>query len=189
MSPSRLDPRNDANAATRPVPPAREPLATRLGFEAPARGRQLAAALGLALVSGCAHAPSWIEPPPPDAPPDALVVRLIFGEGADLDLYVTGPSQETVYYANAEARDGGRLDGDERCDAPAPRVETVLYAEAEAGSYRVGIDFPESCEGDQDPVPYVVQWRAPGAGPGRLEGVGRFGRFDSRVIEIPVTPR
>jgi hypothetical protein len=88
--------------------------------------------------------------------PGTVRVRLAFPQSADLDLYVTGPTHETVYFANTPARTGGELERDLRCDAPAPRVEVVTFAAATAGPYRVGVDFPEHCEGAGDPVSFVV---------------------------------
>lgn len=113
-------------------------------------------------------------------------MSLVFGPDADLDLYVTGPSEETVYYANTPARDRGHLDADRRCDAPAPRIETISFPAAVAGRYRVGIDYPEDCDDGRRNVPYQLVWHAPGAEPRGQDGVARFGRFDSRVVEIDV---
>jgi len=95
-------------------------------------------------------------PSPASAPPGALRVRLAFGAAADLDLYVTDPLQETVYFANSPSRAGGRLDRDSRCQDPAPRVETVVFAEPRPGVYRVGVDFPEHCDGAHEPVAFAV---------------------------------
>ena len=39
---------------------------------------------------------------------------LAFGEAADLDLFVTGPRQETVYFANTPTAVGGELEVDAR---------------------------------------------------------------------------
>ena len=46
-----------------------------------------------------------------------LLLRLAFGAEADLDLYVTDPQLETLYYANTPVRSGGELLEDQRCDA------------------------------------------------------------------------
>ncbi len=84
-------------------------------------------------------------------------VRLAFGARADLDLYVTDPTEEAVYFANSPSRSGGTLEGDMRCDDPAPRVETVTFDAALPGRYRVGVDFPpETCDGVAAPVAFVV---------------------------------
>lgn len=73
-------------------------------------------------------------------------MRLLFGASADLDLYVTGPQLETVYFANTPTRIGGTLDRDVRCEeGGGTRVETVTFPSAPPGRYRVGVDFPERC--------------------------------------------
>ncbi|MGE3464932.1 MAG: hypothetical protein AB7I04_23750, partial [Pseudomonadales bacterium] len=57
----------------------------------------------------------------PVAAPDGLVVRLMFDEHVDLDLYVTDPLLETVYFARHDSRTGGRIVSDVRCDTSGPR--------------------------------------------------------------------
>jgi hypothetical protein len=89
-------------------------------------------------------------------PPGALVVRLAFGAGADLDLYVTDTQRETVYFANSPSRSGGRLDRDRTCADAAPRVETVIFEHPAPGHYRVGVDYPKSCDGHDDPALYTL---------------------------------
>jgi hypothetical protein len=120
-----------------------------------------------------------------DAPalePGELRVRLVFGDGADLDLYVTDPRQETVYFANNPTRSGGSLEVDVRCGAPAPRVETVTFRPALRGRYRVGVDFPERCgERAADLVPYVVTLEHVGV---RREQRGAIGLREFRPIVI-----
>jgi hypothetical protein len=81
------------------------------------------------------------------APPGALVVRLAFGAGADLDLYVSDPLLETVYFANTPTAAGGALDADRACDDAPPRVETVVFARPPRGRYRIGVDHHEPCRG------------------------------------------
>lgn len=77
----------------------------------------------------------------------ALRVLLAFGPGADLDLYVTDPLQETVYFANSPSAAGGRLEADLHCgsEPPGDRIEQVRFAEPRSGPYRVGVDYPKSC--------------------------------------------
>lgn len=91
--------------------------------------------------------------------PGSARVRLAFGAGADLDLYVTGPDHETVYFANTPSRAGGALERDLRCDAASPRIEVVKFDRAPPGAYRVGVDFPERC-GRADAVAFVVVFEA-----------------------------
>lgn len=150
-----------ACAATPPPAPAPEVLA--------AQAEALAARLAAA-------------PPPP---PGALRVRLAFGPEADLDLYVTDPLQETVYFANNPSRSGGRLLADVRCDTKERREETVIFDRPASGVYRVGVDFPEACGKALDPVPFVVVLEAGGK---RWErrGTIRLGSFEYVVLETAV---
>ena len=95
----------------------------------------------------------------PRAESGSVQVRLAFGPGVDLDLYVSDPLQETVYYANTPSESGGHLDGDRRCDSETgsePRVETILFPAAPAGRYRVGVDYARRCDPDADVAPFAV---------------------------------
>ena len=103
-----------------------------------------------------------LEAMPHAAAPDAVVVRLAFGAAADLDLFVSDPRHETVYFANKRARSGGRLAADLRCDAPAPRIETVRFENALPGRYRIGIDHPVACSDDPAAAVFVVEWPSDG---------------------------
>ena len=92
------------------------------------------------------------------SPSDGVVrVRLAFGEGADLDLFVSDPRQETVYFANKRSRSGGVLGRDLRCPDPAPRIESVEFEAALAGRYRIGVDYPSACPGFAGEAAYVVE--------------------------------
>lgn len=83
----------------------------------------------------------------PLAPEGTLRVRLAFEAEVDLDLFVSDPLQETVYFANDRSRSGGELDADARCGMPEPRVESVSWSAPPSGRYRVGVDFPRRCDG------------------------------------------
>jgi len=116
-------------------------------------------------------------------PPGALVVRLAFGAGADLDLYVTDAQRETVYFANSPSRSGGRLDRDRTCADAAPRVETVVFEYPASGRYRIGVDYPKSCDGRGDPAAYALLVEREGAKEVR-EGSAAPGRFAPVVLEL-----
>ncbi|MCZ6782532.1 MAG: hypothetical protein O7G30_04395 [Proteobacteria bacterium] len=88
---------------------------------------------------------------------DPLRVRLAFGGAADLDLYVTGPLHETVYFANSPSSTGGVLDVDQRCDAEVPRVETITFPETRPGRYRIGIDYAEACSSEPEALGVVLR--------------------------------
>ena len=90
------------------------------------------------------HAALADSPSPADA--TGLVVRLAFDEAADLDLFVTDPAQESVYFANSPTRSGGTLIDDRKCDNPSPRIEVVNYSDPRPGRYRVGVDFHRRCQ-------------------------------------------
>lgn len=100
----------------------------------------------------------------PLASPGELRVRLAFGADADLDLYVTDPRQETVYFANNPTRSGGALAEDVRCGAPEPHIEVVTFRDPVPGVYRVGVDYPKHCRGRDDTASYVVVVEQPGGG-------------------------
>lgn len=88
---------------------------------------------------------------PPSVPPadrTGLHVFLTWSASVDLDLYVTDPSWETVYFANTPSRTGGRLEQDVRCDRlrkTGPRVESVRFTAPRSGPYRAGVDFIDDC--------------------------------------------
>jgi len=118
-----------------------------------------------------------------------LLVHLAFGTDADLDLYVTGPDEETVYYANTPARNGGALLEDQRCTHDAPRIETVHFpAPLAPGRYRVGVDYPHACGDDPAPAPFALKIEGPDGG-AEERGVARFHVFAPVVLEFDVYDR
>ena len=94
-------------------------------------------------------------------------------------------AHETVYFGNSPSGTGGELLADLRCDALAPRVETVVFAQRRPGAVRVGVDAPERCRKGVRLVPFVVELRA---GERRVlqRGVAVPGRFEVIVLEIEV---
>lgn len=168
-----------------PDPPeARKPEAQHTARRSPVAASLAAGLLALA----CAGTPRPFpepEPPPawnaeleaeaedlarwlaghPIAGDDAIVVRLAFGGRTDLDLYVTGPAKETIYFGNATARTGGALERDERCagDPAAVRAEIIRFDAPQPGSYRIGVDHPGGCDGSTEAVPFAITIDAAGA--------------------------
>jgi hypothetical protein len=167
--------------------------------------RPLAAALAPALLwVACASAPAnpapdlsnsaeaaaleaALESRPATAAPGTVVVRLAFGAGSDLDLFVSDPRSETIYFANKRAASGGRLAEDLRCDAPAPRIEIVRFEPALPGRYRIGIDHPGVCGEKAAPAIFVVEWSTRGQ-THRLRGSVAPLVFDSIVQEFDLPP-
>ncbi len=101
----------------------------------------------------------------------SLSIQLIFGEDADLDLYVTDPLLETVYFAKPGGKSGGRMSADVRCDSKTdaltysttdtsvlrePRIEEIRFDDPLPGRYRIGIDYPRKCEGGQAQAAFAV---------------------------------
>ena len=146
-------------------------------------------ALGLA---GCSDEPAPLPPPSamgehPAAAHDVRV-RLEFGAAADLDLFVTDPMHEEIYFANSLSRLGGVFEADRRCDDSAPRVETVRFSPAPAGRYRVSVDFPIRCRPGIEAAPYRVVVEANGE-ERRVEGTAHFGSLEHIVIEFEAVGR
>lgn len=159
--------------------------------------------LGALVAGGCgsetspAAAPSWtdaargevevLEAQLEAAAPAAageVRVQLAFGAGADLDLYVTGPLQETVYYANTPSAIGGELGEDKRCGHPEPRVETTRFPAHLPGRYRVGVDYAHGC-GQRAPVPFALLIDADGKRV-PLRGLAAYQVFEPIVLEFEV---
>jgi hypothetical protein len=128
--------------------------------------------------------------PPPRGSPRAIVVRLAFATEVDLDLYVTDPLEETVYFANTPSRIGGRLLRDWRCDGAGPRIETVVIDPAPPGRYRIGVDFPERCDGSGDDAAFALRVDGSEGTGGTLTRSGRIspGVFEPIVVEIVHRP-
>lgn len=118
-----------------------------------------------------------------DRPAGALDIRLVFGDAADLDLFVTDPTQETLYFGNDPARNGGRLDLDQRCGSAAPRIETARFEPPRAGRYRVGVSYDRSCRFRRRPASFAIEVEADMLS---LSHAGEIepGRFEAIVLEF-----
>jgi hypothetical protein len=114
----------------------------------------------------------------------ALAVRLAFGAAADLDLYVTDPLGETVYFANTPSHAGGALDADRGCADAAPRVETVVFPHPPSGRYRVGVDYAKSCNGRGDPAGYALMAEREGGAVETRTGAVAAARFEPIALEL-----
>ncbi|HVH19650.1 MAG TPA: hypothetical protein VNF72_15235 [Myxococcota bacterium] len=144
--------------------------------------------LAATLTLGCASDGAPTAPPDVPAAPAAhgsLVVELVFGADADLDLYVSDPGSETAYFANTPVQSGGEHVRDLRCDAEVPRVEVVRWQVPPAGRYRVGVDFPERCKDGIATAPYRIRVDGPD-GRQEISGEARFGHFDPVVLDFEI---
>jgi uncharacterized protein YfaP (DUF2135 family) len=82
----------------------------------------------------------------------AIQVTVGWDTGADIDLYVTDPSGQTLFYNEEHRRSasGGHFDhdarGDCRAEQPSPRVENVYWPEpAPTGSYKLELHYFGPC--------------------------------------------
>jgi hypothetical protein len=143
----------------------------------------------LLLICACAGRPPAAPPAVPPAPADGgLRVTLAWMEPVDLDLYVTDPVGETLYFANNPTRAGARLQRDARCStiaSDASSNEVALIATPAPGRYRIGVDFIDACGGRRDTVPFRV---VVDLGDRRREATGavRLSEFKVIVLEFEV---
>lgn len=127
----------------------------------------MAAGLWCGLFAGCARLASHtsvrqVTPPPAaqlgSAP--GLRVMLMWTAPVDLDLYLTDPTSETVYFGNNPSRSGARLLRDTRCaDFPSndtPAFEVASVSAPTPGHYRIGVDFIDACESKTSSVSFRV---------------------------------
>jgi hypothetical protein len=120
---------------------------------------------------------------------DGLVIKLVFDVAVDLDLYVTDPLLETVYFANHRTQSGGELVADARCSTletvEGIRREEVRFDAPYPGRYRVGVDFPERCDDGREPAGFAVSIAGAGVDQS-LGGTVWLKQFDVVVLEFIV---
>jgi len=149
--------------------------------------------IGVSAGVGCGPKPALGPAPPATAAAvssgTGVRVTLLWSVPVDLDLYVTDPSLETVYFANPRSQTGGRLEQDVTCESIHSRegtlVERAEWAKASKGRYRVGVDFMEPCGSEIDETQFRVVTEVSGK---RQERAARIlkGRFEPVVLEFDV---
>jgi uncharacterized protein YfaP (DUF2135 family) len=154
------------------------------------------ALLGVSVLLGCAAKPSARQLPPAPATAAAPGVRvlLLWSAPVDLDLYVTDPSLETVYFGNPVSQTGGRLERDVTCETVEggangqPLVEEVGWDPPTGGRYRVGVDFIDACGSKTEEAEFRLVTEVWGD---RREHTGtvRKARFQPVVIEFDVSQK
>jgi hypothetical protein len=76
----------------------------------------------------------------------------------DLDLHVTDPAGQTVYYNNKTVASGGSLDRDNQCDDYVNgRPENVFWSAAPTGDYTVVVKWYEACTSGASSMPFTVR--------------------------------
>ncbi len=120
---------------------------------------------GVLIYVGTIPAPGWLPdafprqagggsqavPPSPDEPvlgTGDVQVTLRWNTTADIDLHVTDPSGEEIYFGNRNAASGGQLDVDANggCSVD-PTVENIFWptGQAPGGTYQVSVDYFSEC--------------------------------------------
>jgi hypothetical protein len=88
----------------------------------------------------------------------AIQITLAWATGADLDLYVTDPSGETLSYSNTQISTGGYLDQDARgaCRSTQPNntIENVYWntPQPPRGNYQVTVHYWGECNSNAGPT-------------------------------------
>jgi len=100
--------------------------------------------------------------PTPSMGTGELMVTLTWHSSSpiDLDLWVTDPDGEKIYYRNKASASGGKLDRDNRCDNyENGKSENIYWASSPpAGTYKIDVNWYESCDGaDATSASYKVR--------------------------------
>ncbi len=84
-----------------------------------------------------------------DAVGTSLIVEIAWNDPVDLDIFLTDPPGETVYFANRLAKGGAVMGRESGCAEAAqgdgPYSETIRIPTALSGRYRVSVDFIKDC--------------------------------------------
>ena len=85
----------------------------------------------------------------------SLSVTLSWNGSADLDLHLTDPYGETIYYFHPASASGGALQQDHECAAQ-DQTEVITYPSGQAvsGAYAISIHYFRACN-----VPRDVSWK------------------------------
>jgi len=115
----------------------------------------------------------------------SIQVTLSWNTIDDLDLYVTDPTRQTVFYGNPSVPSGGQLDVDANpaCSNVVPDpVENVFWASTPPrGTYLIEVRLYQRCIQSTDPIPFTVTVRQRGNVERTFSGLatspGLAGRF------------
>jgi uncharacterized protein YfaP (DUF2135 family) len=154
------------------------------------------ALLGFFVLLGCAAKPPVQRLPSalPTAAAPGVRVSLLWSAPVDLDLYVTDPSLETVYFGNPVSGTGGRLERDVTCGTleggakGQSLVEAVGWDSPTRGRYRVGVDFIDACGSKIEEAEFRVVTEVWGNRREQTATVRRA-HFQSVVIEFDVSQK
>ena len=147
----------------------------------------MAASLALVLGACARQAPPSVRSGAPEAPRPGVTVTLRWTAPVDLDLYVTDPVLETVYFANPRTASGGILEHDARCAGrqPGEQAERARWTDPPPGKYRVGVDFPEACASRMSEAPWAMTVEVDGRRQ-EITGRARVAEREPLVLEFTV---
>ena len=95
---------------------------------------------------------------------EEMVLELVWQVPVDLDLFVTGPEGETIYFGNRMARLGHQMIAESDCTAAseteAPYIERAQIPIAYSGTYRASIDFIKHCGAGESAVKAALKLMA-----------------------------
>lgn len=86
-------------------------------------------------------------------------ITLTWHSSIDLDLHVTDPNSEEIYYSHMQSASGGQLDRDNRCSGfEMGRPENIYWPAGGAprGQYKVTVVYYNSCA-NSGPTPWTVR--------------------------------
>jgi hypothetical protein len=154
--------------------------------------RPCLALLAAALATACgARSDPLPVPPAAPAPPAGagLHVWLAWSTPVDLDLYLTDPAWESLYFAHTPTRAGAELRRDVRCDT-LPRsgaaFEDAVVASPSPGPYRIGVHFIDACGSGIERSAYRLVVDVDGARE-ETTGVVARERFEVVAFEFELT--
>jgi hypothetical protein len=91
-----------------------------------------------------------------------IQVTLRWATTDDLDLYVTDPEGQIVYYGNPSIPSGGRLDVDANAgcgESNSSPIENVFWppSQAPTGNYQIKVELYSRCNPGSAPIPFEVR--------------------------------
>ena len=91
-----------------------------------------------------------------------IQVTLSWATADDLDLAVTDPSGQTVFFANAQVPSGGQLDLDSNagCEGTTQTpIENIFWppSEASQGDYNIEVTLFTRCTAGAGPIPFEIR--------------------------------
>ncbi len=75
-----------------------------------------------------------------------LQITLTWTGNVDVDIWVTDPNGEKVYFAHRKSQSGGSLDRDNLCRVKPGLSENIFWEDAPPGEYKVQVNYFTACD-------------------------------------------